>query len=363
MKVLLLVTKSELGGAQKFVFNLATALKKAGVDLVVGGGSGNYLPTALAQENIPFHRFLHLKRSCNPWQVFLFVSELKKYVQTSGFDVVHLNSSNTLSGVWALRQLTPRPKIVFTVHGLSFLDPGHQTNYWSRLFWKLFFRLTWPKVDHLIFVSRLNYYQVPAFGQGKKSQIVCNELPEEIKYFQSREEARKFLSQKAQVDLAVAYLIGSIGRLAYPKNYEFLINAFKDLKKLKPQAKLIIIGEGSERKKYEHLIKSYHLEADVFLLGQINNASGYLKAFDLFVLPSVYEGSSLSLLEARQAGIPVLASRVGGNEEIIGSNNCFQMNNRTEFLEKINKTTNQVGTTVGGNFNEMVASYLKIYQS
>ena len=70
----------------------------------------------------------------------------------------------------------------------------------------------------------------------------------------------------------------------------------------------------------------------VFLLGEIVGASNYLKGLDMFVLPSIYEGLSISLIEALSSGIKVIASRVGGNEEIIGESNCFELNDPNDFL-------------------------------
>lgn len=366
MKILIVITKSELGGAQVFVRNLARGLKASGEDVTVAGGPGEYLPEELKAFGIPFYRFKNLERSYNPLKIFKFSQEFKDYVEREKFTVVHLNSTNALIGVWSLAKAKIKPRVIFTIHGLSYLDSNHQTNFLVRAAYKLFFKLAWRKVDNLVFVSRLNYQSALNRVLAKKGEIIYNgiDLPED--YFLSRVEARKYLSEKIDLtpsDLADFYIYGSVGRLAYPKNYEFLINAYREVKKIKPNAKLILIGEGPERAKYETLIKSYRLEKEIYLLGEIQEAGRYLKAYDLFVLPSVYEGMSLSLMEAVTAGVPALASRVGGNEEIIGKENCFALNNKTEFLEKL--VSVKLKNVEDNLFTQekMLEGYLELYRS
>ena len=212
----------------------------------------------------------------------------------------------------------------------------------------------------MVFVSRLNYLDTLRRGLAKSGEVIYNGLDLSSDYFLSRAEARNFFSQKIGLDLSGSYIYGSIGRLAYPKNYKFLINAYQEIKKIKPLVKLIIIGEGPERSKYETLIKSYRLEKEIYLLGEIKEGSRYLKAYDLFVLPSVYEGMSLSLMEARLAEVSALASRVGGNEEIIGKENCFMLDDMGDFISKIENQKNQAGSP---DFlvDKMVEDYIKLY--
>ena len=80
---------------------------------------------------------------------------------------------------------------------------------------------------------------------------------------------------------------------------------------------LYIIGDGEKRAELEELVKTMRLDGCVFLLGHIENASVYLKAFDIFLLPSVTEALGYVLLEAGLAEIPVIASNIGGIPEII----------------------------------------------
>lgn len=380
MKILLVITKSELGGAQNFALDLARGLKKNGEDVAVAGGPGAYLPLELEKSGIAFRRLKNLERSRNPFKGLSFMAELKSYVAQEKFDVVHLNSTNALLGAWGLSRLQPKPRLVFTVHGLSLLDSGHKAAGILRAAYRLFFKAAFRKLDDLVFVSRLNLKSALASGLlegglADKSHLIYNGRDFAPGYLLEREAARGELakilglSPEAAADFQEAFVYGSIGRLSYPKNYEFLINAHRAVKAIRPNAKLLLIGEGPERAKYEGLIKSYKLENEVWLSGEIKDASRYLKAFDLFILPSTFEGLSLSLIEAVRAGVPALASRVGGNEEIIGAERCFELNDQSGFLKLLGNSGAGEKIEPGMNLarpdfsaEAMVKGYLGVYR-
>ncbi len=388
MKILIVITKSEIGGAQVFALNLAKGLKEAGEEVVVAGGPGEYLPEELEKNEISFHRFKNLKRGFNPLKNLTFLSELKSFVREGNFDVVHLNSTNALLGLWALSDLKkdkPNLKIVFTVHGLSLVDGNHQASMPLKKAFSIFFKTAFKKLDRIIFVSQLNLNYAKSIGLLSdkaflKAELIYNGLYFPEDYFFSRQEAREFLAGKAvpfcyePEALSKVFLYGSIGRLAYPKNYEFLIAAHKEIKKSLPQAKLLLIGEGPERHKYEAMIETYGVKDSVCLFGELKDASRYLRAFDLFVLPSIFEGTSLSLIEAKRAGVSILASLVGGNEEVVGSGNCFALNDSADFVARVLSLAKKksesgeeenIGTApVDSRFEagEMVAKYLEIYR-
>ncbi len=128
----------------------------------------------------------------------------------------------------------------------------------------------------------------------------------------SKEEARKRFNLNGVILL-------SAGRFVPWKGFDTLIEIMPEVLKMIPEARLIIIGEGPERKNLEFKIKNLKLEGAVILTGQIshNELSDYLKAGDLFVLNTGYEGFSHQILEAMAAGIPVITTEVGGNTEII----------------------------------------------
>ncbi len=361
MKILLVITKAEIGGAQAFVLNLATGLKKSGHEVTVAFGEGEYLSQELENDKIPFLRLKNLKRSRNPFKIFSFIFELKKIIDQEGFEVVHLNSTNTLPGVFSARLSGKKPKTVFTVHGLSVLDKNYKAPGLVKALFRNYFKFFLNFADQIVFVSQYNSDEMAGKKKVKNCSVIYNGLDIESDDFLSAEEARRELGKVIGRFPIDGYLLGSIGRLAIQKNYNFLIDNWPVIKKTKPEAKLLIIGDGPERKRYQEMIDKLNLSDDIFLPGELKNARRLLKGFDLFVLPSIYEGLSISLIEAVLAGIPALASDVGGNREVIGINNCFKLDSQEDFLLKLeNYTAAGIDHSVF-SAESMAKKYLEIY--
>ncbi len=116
-------------------------------------------------------------------------------------------------------------------------------------------------------------------------------------------------------------LIGSVGNLYKTKGFEYFVQAADILVNQNHiPATFMIIGEGSERKNLQALIKKYNLENNFILAGQIDEAARLLPAFDIYVCSSVKEGFPYSVLEAMSAGLPVVSTNVGGIPEMITDN-------------------------------------------
>ena len=337
MKILIIITKGDVGGAQMYVLNLARYIKANNVDVHIGlGEEGKFLKSELDKSQIKYTYFQSLKRTHNPLKNLYFISEIKKFLNKNNFDAVHFNSSNALFGAIGAKLTKNKPKTIFTLHGLSLLDPNYETSKIVKTVYELLFKFLLCFIDEKIFVCKDNLEFAKKIKLVKNGNLIYNGLdPQDLK-FEPKEESRNFLSQKIDFKLNDNFVLGSIGRLAYQKNYKFLINIFPQILKIKPNAILIIIGEGPEREKYENLIKELNLEKSVFLTGEIENASKYIKAFDLFVLPSRYEGLSITLIEMLFAGLPALISDVGGNREIVDNSRLqlYYLNDEKDFLGK-----------------------------
>ncbi len=113
--------------------------------------------------------------------------------------------------------------------------------------------------------------------------------------------------------------IGTIAELHPIKQLNVLVTAFASIASRFPDAVLVLMGEGEERARLESLIDEFTLGARVHLCGHVPEASRYLKALDVFVLPSRSEALGFVVLEAGQAALPVIASNVGGIPEVIES--------------------------------------------
>jgi len=118
-----------------------------------------------------------------------------------------------------------------------------------------------------------------------------------------------------------AILIGSVGRLAHVKDFPTLIRAFDRLRELWPEGRtrlrMVIVGEGTTRPECERLIAELGLGEQTWLAGDRSDIPELMRAMDLFVLPSLGEGISNTILEAMACGLPVIATDVGGNPELV----------------------------------------------
>lgn len=137
---------------------------------------------------------------------------------------------------------------------------------------------------------------------------------------------------------AADIIIGNVGRLAEVKNHKLLIESFCIVKKQIDRLKLLIVGDGELRQEIDEMILRKKLERHVILTGERIDVLDLLNIMDVFVLPSKSEGISITLLEAMSIGLPVIATDVGGNKEII-TNGVHGLlvgpNDPTQLAEKI----------------------------
>lgn len=370
MKILIIITKGEVGGAQMSVLNLARFLKKRGENVTVAFGDGDFLKNELDKSNIESIRFKNLKRTHNPFANLFFVKEIKEFLDKNKFDVLHINSSNALFASLGAKLSKNKAKTVFTFRGMSMLDDNYENNFLKKKIYYYFFKFFLNFVDVPVFVSKENLDKAKKSNLTEKGVLVYNGLSQENQQFYSQEEARRFFEGKIKRNLKDKYIIGSIGRLAYQKNYEFLIFNFKEILKIKENAIAIVIGGGPDEGKLKNLIVENKLENHVYLLGSIDNGSRYIRAFDLFILNSRYEGLSITLIEALFSGVPILASNVGGNKETLGiDEELFELNNadflkKFEELQKVDKEKilqNNRLQSEKFDLNKTVVGYLKLY--
>ncbi len=316
-KILYIVTQAEWGGAQKYVFDLATNLA-ADFDIIVAAGpdgENQELFKKLKNKNIPTHFLKHLRRAIRPCQDLLAILEIRSFLKDNNFDILHLNSSKAgmIGGLvtWSIRKKQPALTIIYTAHGWIFLEPR---SFLQRYFYLLLEKISAKLRDKTIVLSEKEKMVALKNKIGGKNQISI--IPNGIQKidFLEKNEARK----KINLDTN-DFVIGTIANLYKTKGLNILIEAIKILKtkNLKVNFKTVIIGEGPERKKLEEKIKTHHLENEIMLAGFIQDASKYLQAFDIFVLSSLKEGFPFSILEALSAGLPIIATKVGANPEII----------------------------------------------
>ncbi len=113
------------------------------------------------------------------------------------------------------------------------------------------------------------------------------------------------------------FYIGTVANLRMLKGIQVLLGAARILLKEYPSMFFLVAGDGQDRRQLEELAKKYEISANVFFIGWIEDVPSFLACLHIYVQPSLTEGFSNSVLEAMAAGLPIIATKVGGNKEII----------------------------------------------
>ena len=112
------------------------------------------------------------------------------------------------------------------------------------------------------------------------------------------------------------FVLGHIGRFSLPKNHDFLLDIFSEVKKRRPDSVLLLVGEGTLEAKVREKVRQLELDDSVLFIGRQMDIGRWLSAMDLFVLPSLYEGLGLVLVEAQCNGLFCVVSQEAYNEEV-----------------------------------------------
>ena len=312
-KIFYIITKSNWGGAQLYVYNLATHLKSERFEpTVIAGGSGE-LSTRLQSASIPYISLPSLERDINLRGDLDTLKDLMRLFRAERPDIIHLNSSKIgIIGALAGR-IAGVPKIIFTAHGWPFNEP-------RGFLWRLSIRfasyLTSLLATNTVVIHQRDLRETRYWFIARKKVSLIHSGVGENPYFSKIEAREKIeaLVGKPRNYFSSKIIVGNIAELHRNKGLVYAISA---IKLLPAHYIYVIFGEGEERALLEKMVKVQGLTDRVFLPGFVSSGSKFMKGFDVFLFPSVKEGLSFTILEAGLAGLPVVATDVGGTPDII----------------------------------------------
>ena len=313
-KILFIITKSNFGGAQRYVFDLATNLPKNMYDVHVACGGQGLLVTKLREAHITVHEVTSFERDIDAKKELGAFTELTRIVREVHPDTVHLNSSKA-GGLGALvARLEGVPNIIFTAHGWPFYEKRNM--FQTFLIWLL----TWCTVllsHKTIVVSNHNLEHAKMFGLSQN--IIHIPLGMREPQFMHKQEARSALFPSDVVkkhieDTWVVTVAEHTKNKNILKAIQAVVNSNKTAHK---KIFYTLIGSGELTDTLKKYVTEHHLEEYVYFAGYVPDASTKLKAFDMLLLTSEKEGFPYVLLEAGFAELAVVASRVGGIPELI----------------------------------------------
>jgi glycosyltransferase involved in cell wall biosynthesis len=298
-RVLMVVRPSE-GGAFEHVRSLARAISERGHEVAICGPHGHH--RELGVELIE----LDIVRRPNPVSDMRAVGELIRIIRRFRPDLVHAHGSK--GGVMArlARLRAPGIPLVFTPHGFAFA--GHFSRGWET---RAFRAAEWalaPLASRVICVCEAEASLARTVGAGARVRVVHNGI-----------EPPTVLGVDPSIRALAANgpLVGVLSGLRPGKGLETMIEALSMVRAAGSAAQLVVAGEGVERPRLERLAGDLGVADAVHLVGVSADPYAFLGALDVFALPSWAESFPYSVLEAMAAGLPIVATRVGGVPEAI----------------------------------------------
>ncbi|MEN8257366.1 MAG: glycosyltransferase [Thermodesulfobacteriota bacterium] len=234
--------------------------------------------------------------------------QLSEIIEENQVDIIHAHRHKATFYAALTARKHAGLKVVSSVHGLK------RSRGVVRMISN---RLLWPRVNKIIAVSeavKRDILKENPWFPGERVEVVYNGV--NIERFKNagldKKEARAhfFLPEKA-------WIWGAVGRLAPVKGHETLLKAWAGAGLGKLGCHLALAGDGDLHDHLAALAVELGIDGQISFLGQISEVPKFLKALDGFVMPSLHEGFGLALVEALAAGLPAVASRVGGIPEIL----------------------------------------------
>jgi glycosyltransferase involved in cell wall biosynthesis len=296
MKILYLVTKGERGGAQIHVLDLVRTLRDR-IEPVVACGEDGFLLEECRKLGIEAHIVPELVHPIRPLQDARAVLAVSSLLRRCCPDIIHGHTGKAGLVARAAGLLTRTPAF-YTVHSWSFVGTGHLTS--SFAVWlERAMRFAGGTV---IEVCRSNFQMARRCGVVNPTRhlMIWNGMPD--------------TPYRATSDPQGPVRILMAARFVAPKGHSLLFHALAGIEQ---PWQLTLAGDGPNRAEMEQLSLQLGIRDRVTFTGDTDQVASLLASSDIFVLPSRYESLPLSIIEAMRAGLPVIATNVGGVSELV----------------------------------------------
>ncbi|NOZ62199.1 MAG: glycosyltransferase family 4 protein [Calditrichaeota bacterium] len=298
-----------MSGVQRAMFDILLRLDRQKFDLLVICQNEGELTENLKKNNIDYFCIPALKREIHPLYDVVAFFKLVRILKKEGVQIIHTHSSKPgMLGRFAASVAGVKVRI-HTVQGFAF----HEFSDRQKVFLlSLAERLAGLVSDKIIFVNNKDYLFARENKLAAEQKLV--QIPNGIELNGSVElkNIRKELGFEDSVKL-----VGSVGRLWKQKAPQYFILAIPEVIEKHPQARFVLTGDGPLERELRELAAKLGVEKYVRFLGWRKDAKRVLAEYDVFVQTSLWEGLSLSIMEAMAAAKPVVASDIKGNNELV----------------------------------------------
>jgi glycosyltransferase involved in cell wall biosynthesis len=301
VKVLQLISSGGYYGAENMLLNLCASQEKAGCQ------NSLLLFYNVHAPNVEFYerarrrglsvRMVHCQGRAD-WRA---VRQIEEYIQEDGIELLHTHGYKAdLYGYVAARR-SGKP-IVATCH--NWVGGTAALGIYNHLD-----RLALKRFQGLAAVSDSVAQRLLDSGvSARKIRTIANGI--DVEPFEQAQPSPTLALDGNKV-------VGMVARLDLQKGFEYLLRAVRELCGTFPALKVMVVGEGPDRKLIEDMIQRFGLQSNVILAGQHSDMPGIYAAIDILVLPSLNEGLPMTILEAMAASKPVIATRVGAIPKVI----------------------------------------------
>jgi len=291
--LLLVVDSLETGGAERQVVDLAVALRRKGYEVAVACSVAGELSDVLGDAGIPVH--LLLRRLVKRRLSAAYAWRLRRLLRRERFDLVHAHIYASTAAA-AIATLGTGALLVITEHTEASWQ-GWRARWISRWVYR--------QAKHIIAVSTpIERRLIERDGLSPdRITVIPNAV---VPASEVRSDAHPALPA------GLRPLVGVVARLQREKGVANFLEAAARVAPLLPEAHFVIAGDGPLRQELEILAENLGLKSRIRFLGFRSDASALIESMDVLVVPSLTEGSPLVTLEAMAAGVPVVASAVGG---------------------------------------------------
>ncbi len=313
-RVLFVLTKPELGGAQTHVLSLLEGLDRDRYALELFTARDGFLMRRFCGiPGVRVHRSSFLDRSLSPVKDVLALFELYFFIKKNKIDVVHTHSSKAGILGRLAAWLAGVKLIVHTVHGWSFHDCQPKLFYGVCVFLE---RYCARFTDVLVVVSTLDHDRGITLGIKPRCHYVLIRCGIRHKDYQNVNARREAARKELGIDPR-CLVVGTVACFKPQKDPLAFLRLVCGIRKEFQQVRFLMVGDGPMRQKISSFLCAQRLDSDVILTGWREDIPDMLAAMDVFILTSLWEGLPVVVLEAMSAGIPVVATDTGGVRDVI----------------------------------------------